>query len=549
MKDQKSELSNDRPEAQADASEWNLPAGRSKMSSGTKIGLLLVLVLCGLGGYFLYQKLQAHSELNTGEVADADSKGDVADDTDSKTDDERTRHRRGHDDESSETDGEVTLTAAQVAEKDGKTHRNHNKSTASSDFNFDDESAGTASTVGEGQTEPESDDPFESANKPEKLEHSRDGEHNRHKRSSQQSSNPILTLDDEDENTSNVYGQESPAADELATDSEGSSTVEKSDDSESPFYKSSKNSGRRHRPLDDANELDTTELTADEDGERPQILPGPRGQHDSQRNSSPVRHKGFDHDNSDALASLDEEAETDFKSERPNHQGNWNGESENVAKDQPVPEEIDDFSPDSPPRNSMSSQRQEHHLNDFDDTELDADAAEVQVYVVQESDNFWTIAKNVYGAASYFNALAEFNKERIPDPQKMRPGMKVLVPPAEVLDRKYPTLVAKKNSPQSAESVHQSGFNASGDGANGGEIQPAGFFVGPQGRPSYRIGKEDTLSSIAKSHLGRASRWSQIYQLNRQLLPTPHSLQVGMVLELPADACSVVLVNEGTSTR
>ncbi|MFN0197932.1 MAG: LysM peptidoglycan-binding domain-containing protein [Planctomycetaceae bacterium] len=510
------------------------------MSSGTKIGLLLVLILCGLGGYFLYQKLQAPSALKDGDLADAAAK-----DADSKSEGEDGQPRN---DDSSETDGEVTLTAAQVTENDEKSPSVRKKSKTSSDFNFDDESA---SAIGEGQTEPESDDPFNESSPSNTFERSSGarGEHHRHRSSSRQSSNPILTLDDDEEDASSADEQKPAANDEFASESEGSSASDQSGDSDSPFYKPSKHSGQRYRNQDEANELETTDLSTDENGERPQTLLSPRHQHGTQRSLSPGHQKGFD--DSDELASLDDETDVEIKSGRRNHQGNGNRDAESFATDQPVPEEIDDLSPElsHSSRHSMSSSRREHQLRDEDENELDVDDASIQVYVVQESDNFWSIAKNVYGAASYFNALAEFNKDRIPDPQKMRPGMKVLVPPAEVLDRKYPTLVAKKKPSQSGESVHLSGFNATGDGPNGGDVQPAGFFVGPQGRPSYRIGKEDTLSTIAKTHLGRASRWSQIYQLNRQLLPTPHSLQVGMVLELPADASSVVLVNEGTLTR
>ncbi len=58
-------------------------------------------------------------------------------------------------------------------------------------------------------------------------------------------------------------------------------------------------------------------------------------------------------------------------------------------------------------------------------------------YVVQPQDNFWTISRKKYGNARYFQALAELNKSRIPDPSRMRPGMKVSTPPVEVLEEKY----------------------------------------------------------------------------------------------------------------
>jgi nucleoid-associated protein YgaU len=43
----------------------------------------------------------------------------------------------------------------------------------------------------------------------------------------------------------------------------------------------------------------------------------------------------------------------------------------------------------------------------------------------------------------------------------------------------------------------------------------------------------DTLEDIARRHLGDAERWQEIYELNRQLLPDPDILPIGLELRLP----------------
>ena len=43
----------------------------------------------------------------------------------------------------------------------------------------------------------------------------------------------------------------------------------------------------------------------------------------------------------------------------------------------------------------------------------------------------------------YFSALARYNQQRIPDPKKMRPGMKILTPSREVLESRNPDLFPK----------------------------------------------------------------------------------------------------------
>ena len=65
----------------------------------------------------------------------------------------------------------------------------------------------------------------------------------------------------------------------------------------------------------------------------------------------------------------------------------------------------------------------------------------------------------------------------------------------------------------------------------------------------YRIGPDDTLGSIAQKHLGRASRWTEIYDQNQETLGSPDNLKLGTVIQLPSDASRLSLVPEGRSRR
>lgn len=53
---------------------------------------------------------------------------------------------------------------------------------------------------------------------------------------------------------------------------------------------------------------------------------------------------------------------------------------------------------------------------------------------------------------------------------------------------------------------------------------------------SYIVKAGDTLSGIARTQLGDVRRASEIQQLNRDVLPDPNKLRIGMALKLPADA-------------
>jgi LysM repeat protein len=159
-------------------------------------------------------------------------------------------------------------------------------------------------------------------------------------------------------------------------------------------------------------------------------------------------------------------------------------------------------------------------------------------YVVQPTDNFWTVSRKKYGTPRYFLALAELNKARIPDPARMRPGMKVSTPSAEMLEERFGQFLPAGTRVQAASAEDISAKSA-----------PTGFFVAPDGSPKYRTGESDTLSEIAAKHLGRSSRWIQIFEMNRDKLSSPNQLKVGTELTLPGDASNVAVSSEEDERR
>jgi len=153
-----------------------------------------------------------------------------------------------------------------------------------------------------------------------------------------------------------------------------------------------------------------------------------------------------------------------------------------------------------------------------------------EIHQVQSGDNYWTISRRFYGSARFFSALAEYNKHRIPAPEKMKPGMYVLVPDIELLHQRYPHLTG-------------------GGPRDPAETAPPGFFVDSNGQPCYRVGKGDTLTDIAQTYLGRSSRWMQIQQMNQDRLENGKTLKIGLVLRLPEDASQVVLAPADAEIR
>jgi nucleoid-associated protein YgaU len=195
----------------------------------------------------------------------------------------------------------------------------------------------------------------------------------------------------------------------------------------------------------------------------------------------------------------------------------------------------------------------------FDD-DTDTPTAPSATYRVAADDNFWKISRKQYGTARYFQALTRHNQDRVPDPEKLRPGMQISTPSAAYLEKNYPDLIEK--SPPGAEAsrsgaarpnferpLSDSGFDGPASRATTGDGAATGYFYSKGGDPLYRIGPDDTLTSIAQRHLGRASRWTEIYEQNRDILKSPDDLKLGTVIRLPGDSSRLSLVPEGDRRR
>lgn len=163
-----------------------------------------------------------------------------------------------------------------------------------------------------------------------------------------------------------------------------------------------------------------------------------------------------------------------------------------------------------------------------------------QHYTVEPSDNFWSISRKVYGSGRYFNALASHNAKAVPRPEAMKPGTTIEIPPVEFLEQKYGFSTSREVSEAARNSAPSEGTN---------EAPASGFFIDPAGVPMYKVSDQDTMSGIARAHLGRSSRWIQILELNRDKLQDGNTIAVGTILRLPPDASQVQVMNTSPGTR
>ncbi len=144
-------------------------------------------------------------------------------------------------------------------------------------------------------------------------------------------------------------------------------------------------------------------------------------------------------------------------------------------------------------------------------------------YTIQPNDNLWIVSEKVYGTGRYFKAIYEYNRAKLPHADRLTVGTEIAVPPVSELEQKYPLLVPKQR--RSAVVKPRA-------------VQPAstrGSVVGGGGGDVYVVEEGDTLFDIARYELGKASRWAEIYDLNREALGDDFNyLQPGTELRMPA---------------
>jgi len=141
-------------------------------------------------------------------------------------------------------------------------------------------------------------------------------------------------------------------------------------------------------------------------------------------------------------------------------------------------------------------------------------------YEVQPNDNYWVISKRVYGTGAYFKALAEHNRQLVPQEDRLEVGQIISAPTISQLEETHPGLCP---APSRRETVRNR--------ASFTKLRSP-YVTGR----TYIVEEGDTLFDIARYELGKASRWVEIYQLNRDLVGNDFDyLTPGLQLVLPGD--------------
>ncbi|MGI9519572.1 MAG: LysM peptidoglycan-binding domain-containing protein [Pirellulaceae bacterium] len=136
--------------------------------------------------------------------------------------------------------------------------------------------------------------------------------------------------------------------------------------------------------------------------------------------------------------------------------------------------------------------------------------------VVEAGESFWTVAQRVYGDGRYFHALYQANNERVASFNELTEGAMLITPSIDKLIEQWPELC-----PESAE------------------VSAPPTYEGSEVADVYTTRGDETLFDIAREELDQASRYLDIFELNRDLLPNDAApdavLPAGLRLRLPAN--------------
>jgi nucleoid-associated protein YgaU len=139
-------------------------------------------------------------------------------------------------------------------------------------------------------------------------------------------------------------------------------------------------------------------------------------------------------------------------------------------------------------------------------------------YSIQAGDSLYRIAGRHYGEANAgkWELIRQANATRIPSPQALRPGVRILIPPLP--GQAVP--VATATTPQVAPVPAPPAIPA---------VPVAPTVVAVR---TYQVQVGDTLSSIAAKFLGSSSRFQQIVDWNRDQIPNANAIRPGMKLKV-----------------
>lgn len=129
------------------------------------------------------------------------------------------------------------------------------------------------------------------------------------------------------------------------------------------------------------------------------------------------------------------------------------------------------------------------------------------IYHVKPGDTLGEISQRFLGTSTRWRQIVEANPGRIPDPDRLAVGTRIVIPRA---------------TPASTDAVQGTGEPVEIRRVRGETVYG-----------EYTVRSGETLSELAQRFLGSAGKWRELYQLNRDRISNPDRLKPGTVIRVP----------------
>ena len=169
------------------------------------------------------------------------------------------------------------------------------------------------------------------------------------------------------------------------------------------------------------------------------------------------------------------------------------------------------------------------------------DLANAVDYTVKAGDTLKSIAKKFYGRSAKWQKIYEANKKRIPASKKLKKGMKLQIPALNYTVKKGDDIKSIASKYFGARSKWKIVYQVNKDVIPASLQLKAGtqlVLPVPVVCTVYTVRKGDNLGKIAQKYYGKTGKWKKIFEANRNKIYRSYRMKVGSQLHIPAMTCT-----------
>lgn len=198
--------------------------------------------------------------------------------------------------------------------------------------------------------------------------------------------------------------------------------------------------------------------------------------------------------------------------------------------------------PVSKPSQDQTKPVQEQDTSDGENTTLSKAMLYARSYAVQKGDTLKSIAKKYYGKSDKWKKIFDANKGKIPVSMKLKKGQKLVIPAINYTVKKGDTVKSIAKKYFGANSKWRQVYQVNKDVIPSSlKIKPGQKLVIPVPVVCtiYMVKKGDNLEKISKKFYGTSEKWKKIYNANKNKISASKKVKAGKKLFIPAMTCTV----------